>query len=691
MAAENALIRSERQDGVAILRMAHPPVNALGHALRAELLHALHEAEADTEVAAIVLTGTPASFSAGADTREFGTALQFREPMLRTVVSRIEECGKPVVAAVEGYALGGGLELALSCHARVVHPGAQLGLPEVKLGLIPGSGGTQRLPRLIGLPAAYQWMRRADKRSAAEFAGTPLVSALEDSDVVGAAARMARTMAANGQWRRSGDLSIDRVSVERFLADEATALSLREREQPAYRALLDTMQACAMPLEQGLAVERARFLELCASPVPAALRHLRKAERATTLACGKLAWSGRVGVIGAGTMGAGIARCALAAGLQVTVIEKDAEGIRTGGERVRGLAGPAALPTTGLVVTDDWRHLAECDVVIEAVFEDLGLKRAVFERMDRHAREGALLATNTSYLDVAAVAAATRRPESVVGLHFFSPADRMRLLEIVRCPASSDAAIQQAQAFGARLQKFPVVVGNGFGFVGNRLFHAYRRQCEFMLEDGAWPEEVDQALVGFGFAMGPFAVADLSGLDVAWRMRQATAGARASGMRYVSIPDRLCELGRFGRKAGAGYYDYGADGIPGQTGETVRALIREARARRGTGLDLSPSAIQRRALASLVNEAALVFDEGVAACAQDIDVVLVNGYGFPGWKGGPVWWARQQPRHQLDDMLAELAASDPHGITRASPAMLERLLDAQGRAAAASNPRSERV
>jgi 3-hydroxyacyl-CoA dehydrogenase len=381
-----------------------------------------------------------------------------------------------------------------------------------------------------------------------------------------------------------------------------------------------------------------------------------------------------VAIIGAGTMGTGIAIAALDAGLAVVLLEQDAAALESGQQRVAnhyqdrvsaGKLSPKVASDTKhrLQSTTDWAGLAMADMVIEAVYEDLAVKREVFRKIDIHARPGAVLATNTSYLDVDAIASATTRPCDVLGLHFFSPAHVMKLLEVVRGAQSAPDVLATGMALGKRLRKLPVLCGNSFGFIGNRIYNAYRKQCEYMLEDGAWPEEVDQALQAFGFAMGPFSVADLSGLDIAWRMRMAQAGTRDPRERYVEILDRLCEQGRLGRKTGAGYYTYIGGRQDSTSDDTVRGIIEAASARRGiTRRAVEPSAIQRRALLAMANEAALLLAEGVAQRASDIDVVLAHGYGFPRWEGGPVFWARRQDREHLEQDLRQFASSSGHGF-----------------------------
>jgi 3-hydroxyacyl-CoA dehydrogenase len=454
-------------------------------------------------------------------------------------------------------------------------------------------------------------------------------------------------------------------------------LSGRQRLQPAYLAALEAVEAAAMPFEEGMERERTRFLTLVPSREARALRYLFNAEREATNLPASLQASTRpvrqVAVIGAGTMGAGIAIAALDAGFSVLLLEQDDAALDRGSERVNGhyrervAAGKldeakAMSNEARLTRTTEWTDLPAADLVIEAVFEDLSVKQEVFRKIDAHARPGAVLATNTSYLDVDAIAASTARPGDVVGLHFFSPANVMKLLEVVRGAETRADVLATGMLFGKTLGKLPVLSGNAFGFIGNRIYNAYRRQCEFMLEDGAWPEDVDVALTSMGFAMGPFAVADLSGLDIAWRMRKSQAASRDPRERYVAILDRLCEQGRLGRKTGAGYYNYAGGKAHTASDAAVRDVIEHASRERGiVRRPLAPEEIQRRALLAMVGEAARLLTEGVASRPADVDVVLVQGYGFPRWEGGPVFWARQQDRTRLEAELRQLAQDSGAG------------------------------
>ncbi len=677
----------ERHGATALITLDHSPVNSLGHALRQRIVAALDAADADAAVRAIVLSGKNKAFCAGADVSEFGTALQLAEPILRTLLARVEDCSKPVVAALSGVALGGGLELALACHGRVALDTAQLGLPEILLGLIPGSGGTQRLPRLTGMETALALIQSGQPQTGHQLAASGLLDQVVTEGLVEAACTLANELAGRGEpLPRTRDRQLDASTSRTLLAAQREQLTPRQQLQPAYAAVLDALEAASGAFEEGLQRERELFLQLQGSTQAKALRYQFFAEREASKLPAALQAAPRplqtVAVIGAGTMGAGITICALDAGLNVILLEQDAAALQRGRQRVidhyqsRVSAGKlkaikAAAYEARLSPSTDWTQLGRADLVIEAVFEELAVKQEVFRKIDLHARAGAVLATNTSYLDVDAIANATSRPQDVLGLHFFSPANVMKLLEVVRGSRTSLDVLATGMALGKTLRKLPVLTGNAFGFIGNRIYNAYRKQCEFMLEDGAWPEEVDAALQALGFAMGPFAVADLSGLDIAWRMRKAQAASRDPRERYVAILDQLCEQGRLGRKSGAGYYSHEGGKQVRTTDAVVRAIIEQASQQRGiTRRTLSATEIQRRALLAMVNEAALLLREGVASRASDIDVVLVQGYGFPRWEGGPVFWARQQDRAALEQELQTLAREAGHGFMLADLSLL---------------------
>ena len=676
---------------VAVIRLDSPPVNSLGHALRQKIYTAVVAAQLDSSVRGLVLIGSDKAFSAGADVSEFGKAEQTAFPLINDVLAGIDASTKPIVAAISGVALGGGLELALACHARVALATAQLGLPEVTLGLIPGAGGTQRLPRLIGVAAALGMIQSGAAQTAKQLEDSGLLDKVVVSDLLDAASALALELSnREADLPRARDRQLDRAVARDFIDEQRAKLTPRQRKLPANNAVLDAIAASAGDdFDEGLKTERQLFLELLGSTSAKALRYQFFAEREAVKLSAPVQVEPRtvvtVGIVGAGTMGAGIAICALDAGLSVILLEQNATALQRGVQRVRDhyagrvaagkmKAAAAAANEARLVPTIDWSQLSRVDLVIEAVFEDLLVKQEVFKKIDAHARAGAVLATNTSYLDVDVIANATSRPQDVLGLHFFSPANVMKLLEVVRGTQTGPDVLATGMAMGRRLKKIPVQTGNAFGFIGNRIYNAYRNQCEFMLEDGALPEEVDAALEDFGFAMGPFKVADLSGLDIAWRMRKAAAPTRDPRERYVGILDTLCEQGRLGRKSEAGYYTYIDGKISNSTDATVRKAVEAASASRGIARkSLPPEVIQRRALLAMVNEAALLLAEGVAARASDVDVVLVQGYGFARWQGGPVFWARQQERAALQAEMQELATQSGWGFKLADLQPLWRI------------------
>jgi 3-hydroxyacyl-CoA dehydrogenase len=669
-------VRLERDGNVGVVVIDNPPINAGSAAVRAGLLSAIEAVQRDRELVAAVLIGAGGTFIAGADLREFGQPLA--EPQLPTVIAAIEACPKPVVAALHGAALGGGFELALGCDARIAGAGTLVGLPEVTLGIIPGAGGTQRLPRIVGVPRAIQMICSGERVASPAALAAGMIDAEVRTDLRSAAVAHARGMA--GRKRRLRDTAVPAADPGQIESAAASALKAGKR-RPAVQAAIDSVRkSAALPIDQALAAEREMFQQLRVSREAAALRHVFFAERESAkhphLHDAPQRIVQQVAVIGAGTMGSGIAIAALDAGLSVLLLEQDQAALERGAARIgdyyasRVKAGKlgadaAVACESRLRCSLDWDELANADLVIEAVFEDLAVKRQVFERIDATAGKGAVLASNTSYLDLDAIARATRRPQDVIGLHFFSPANVMRLLEVVRGEHSAPDALATGLAVGKRLKKQTVLTGNAFGFIGNRLYAAYRRQCEFMLEEGAWPEQVDGALEAFGFAMGPFAVGDLSGLDIAWRMRLAQAATRDPKARYVQIPDRLCEAGRLGRKTGAGYYRYDESTQRRQVDEGVYAVIAQCRADKGiTARTFTNDEIVRRALLALVNEAALLLADGVAERPTDVDVVLIHGYGFPRWEGGPVFWANQRGASTLDEDLDWLAQRSGPGFVR---------------------------
>ena len=677
---------------IAVIALNNPPLNSLGYVLRNHIVQMLEIAQANEAVRGIVFVGNSKAFSAGADISEFDTEFQFSEPILRTVIASIQNSKKPVIAAITGVALGGGLELALACHKRIALTSARVGFPEINLGLIPGSSGTQLLPRIVGIEAALSILISGQTLAVSDPLCNGLFSKIVEDEIETEAINQALQFSKSTySLVEKMQLPLNSSAVEKSVELWKLKLSARQRLQPAYVGILDAVSACKLSLNEGLKVERALFLKLLSSKSALALRHLFKSERAASRLPSTLDSLSRdvnkIAVIGAGTMGSGIAIAALNSGLPVVLLEQDNEALNRGRERIRShyrervQSGKvkftqAAKNESRLTTSTDWTTLGDVDLVIEAVFEDMAVKREVFRKIDEHARQGAVLATNTSYLDVDSIAEATQRPQDVVGLHFFSPANVMKLLEVVQGSKTSAEVLATAMSLGTRLKKIPVLCGNEFGFIGNRIYNAYRRQCEFMLEDGAWPEDVDKALTDMGFAMGPFSVADLSGLDIAWRMRKSQAATRDPRERYVSILDSLCELGRLGRKTGAGYFVYSEGKKSAVSDETVRQLIELASLDRGVmRRTLCSEEIQRRAMLAMVNEAALLLAQGIAKRPEDIDVVLTHGYGFPRWEGGPVFWARNQDREKLNADLAQLVNEAGYGYELCS---LEILLKEQG-------------
>jgi len=675
----NSRVRVEREGDVAVVIIDNPPINAGSAEVRSGVLAAIEQARADPEVSAIVVMGAGNTFIAGADLREFGQ--QLAEPQLPAVIAAIEACEKPVVAALHGAALGGGFELALGCDARVALAGTVVGLPEVTLGIIPGAGGTQRLPRLIGIPKAIAMICSGERVPADRALSLGLIDKVAPTDFRDHAISWARAM--RGSKARVRDLAVPAHDEASIAAAAADALRTG-KGRPAVRAAIDgVVSAKTLPIDQALAQERDAFQSLRGSREARALRHLffaeRDAARHPALATATARPVKTIAVIGAGTMGTGIAIAALDGGFNVALLEQEAVALGSGVDRIRShyasrvksdkiSAAEAAEREARLKAGLDWSILSDADLIIEAVFEDLKVKQEVFRHLDEAARPGAVLASNTSYIDLDAIAAVTSRPQDVVGLHFFSPAQVMRLLEIVRGTATSPDVLATCLHLAKPLRKIAVVSANAFGFIGNRIYAAYRRQCEFMLEEGASPQQVDAALEAFGFAMGPFAVADMSGLDIAWRMRQSFAAKRDPKARYVHIPDLLCEAGRLGQKTGAGYYRYDKPGGPRQVDPAVEQIIDQARAAKGiVARSLGEREITQRALLSMVNEAALLLHERVAQRASDIDVVMVNGYGFPKWEGGPVFWAGERGAEALDKDLGWLAEFSGPGFVRGDP------------------------
>lgn len=630
-----------------VVTIDNQPVNALSATVRQGLVAAVDHAQADAEIDALVVTGAGRIFIGGADITEFGKPPV--DPILPEVIAKLEQAAKPVIAAINGAALGGGLEVALACHARVMAETANVALPEVKLGIVPGAGGTQRLPRLVGIAGAIDIIGSGRSVKAKEAMSLGIVDA-----VAADAVTEALTMVANGvAIRRTGELTVCGEPAEKI--EEAAAKVIKKaRGQTAPKEAVRLVKlAATADLATGLADERATFLRLRDSEEAAALRHVFFAEREAA----KIEFTrdakpreiGTVGVVGAGLMGSGISVAALDAGYRLVVIEQSDEAAQKGLERIIGLLErnrkSGRIDEAGLAdrigrltVTAEFGKLAEADLVIEAVFDDLQVKSELFRRLSATVRGDTILATNTSYLDPEALADCAANPERVLGLHFFSPANVMRLVEVVRCARTTPDVLATGIGFARKLGKLPIVCGVTEGFIGNSIFSAYRREAEFLLEDGALPHEIDKAMEDFGMAMGPFAVFDLAGLEIAWARRKRMAPFRDPSERYVDIPDRLCEAGRFGRKTGRGWYLY--EGEARKVDPDVTAMIEAARAAKNiTPREISAGEIVSRLLAAMAAEGRKLLEQGIALRESDIDLVLINGYGFPAHKGGPMFQA----------------------------------------------------
>ena len=637
------MILTEQHDDVRVLAIDSPPVNALGAANRLALKRAIEDAAHDPAVEAIVIRGAGRLFSGGADIKEFTSPPI--DPSLPDLIDAIEASAKPVVAALHGTAFGGGLELPLGCHYRLAAPSAKLGLPEVKLGLLPGAGGTQRLPRVIGVAASLATIVGGEPIGADRAFEFGLVDRIVGEDrLTEDAVAFAREVAIPNGPRRTGDrdVSPEPEAIDSFVAANAT--KLRGLEAPA--ACIEAIRAATtLPFRAGLAHEVALFMRLAAGRQSKAMRHLFFAERAAARIDGlppglEPLPIRTVGVVGAGTMGGGIAMNFLSAGIDTVLIENDRAALDRGlatiaGNYGRSVASGRLTAAQGddamarLSPTLDLGEVASCDLVIEAVFEDIDVKIDLFRRLDAAAGPDAILASNTSFLDIDRIAAATSRPERVLGLHFFSPANVMRLLEIVRGARTSPETVATAMAVSRRIGKVAVVAGVCHGFIGNRMLEPRQRQANRLILQGATPSEVDRVLLDFGMKMGPFQMADLAGLDLGWN---------AATSKGLTIRDLLCERGRRGQKSGAGFYDY-ADGRREPSAEVER-IIRDVAAGQG----IRPRAIEadeirERLLYPMVNEAAMILDEGIAQRASDIDVVWVQGYGWPAAPGGPLFWA----------------------------------------------------
>lgn len=677
-----------RADGdVAVLEIDNPPVNALSLAVREGLVAGLERACADSAIAAIVVCGANHTFPAGADINEIASGLALKAPMILDVQARLEAAGKPVVAALEGNALGGGFELALTCHWRVADPSARVGLPEVKLGLIPGAGGTLRFARLAGPEAALDAITSGAPLAAPRALELGLIDAI-DADAPRTAVALARQAASEHRpLRLAAELRsrIEGVAPELFAAFRRK-IAARARGQLAPWKIIDSIEAaCTRSKSEALRIERECFIECRDSPQRRALTHVFFAEREARRIPGigpdvKPLAVRSAAVIGAGTMGGGIAMTFANAGIPVRLLELSGEALERGlGVIARNYAASVARGSMPAERADrarsliqgarDYRELAAADIVIEAVFEDMKIKQEVFTQLDRVAAAHAILATNTSTLDIDAIAASTARPQQVVGTHFFSPANVMKLLENVRGRSSSPQTLATVMALGKTLGKIPVLAGNCDGFIGNRMLMYYGSESEFLLEEGATPEQIDRVMEGFGFAMGPLAVRDLAGNDVGFLIRKGRK--LPADERFSPILERLVADGRLGQKAGKGFYRY--EGRTRISDPAVVSLIEQVS--RDLGIErraIPDEEILERLLHPLVNEGAKILDEGIALRPGDIDVVYVYGYGFPAWRGGPMYWAEEAGLGAVVRTMERLAPT--HGARWRPAPLLQRLV-----------------
>jgi 3-hydroxyacyl-CoA dehydrogenase len=644
-------------DDIAVVTLNNPPINGLGLDLRRTIIASVEHANANDAVHAIVLIGSDRAFSGGADIKEFGTPKSSQEPNLLSVIRTVEASSKPVVAAIAGACMGGGLELALGCHFRVAKPDAQIALPEVKLGILPGAGGTQRLPRLVGLETALNMIVSGNPVSATQLKDTALFDAIIDGDLRHGAVEFARqAIAEKRPATRVRDIRINEPRGEAYLQFARNTVSATTKHFPAPLKCVEAVTAAfAKPFDEGMKIEREAFLWLMNTPESRALRHAFIGERAAAKIPDvppdtPMRKIERVSVIGAGTMGGGIAMNFLNAGIPVVLLEMKQDALDRGIATIRknyentvkkGKLSAEKMEQRMALLTPSlsYDEIAGTDLVIEAVFEDISVKEQVFGKLDAVMKQGAILASNTSTLDMNRIASFTKRPQDVVGLHFFSPANVMRLLEVVRAEQTGKDVLATVMQLAKKIKKVAVVSGVCDGFIGNRMLKYYRNQANALLEEGASPQQIDRALEKWGMAMGPFRMGDLAGLDIGWSIRKRLY-AEDPDMKRSVVADQLCELGRFGQKTGKGWYRYEPGKRDALPDAEVEAVIAAARNSAGiTPRKVSDEEIIERCIFALVNEGARILEEGIAARASDIDMVYLTGYGFPAHRGGPMLYA----------------------------------------------------
>ncbi|MBY4693733.1 enoyl-CoA hydratase/isomerase family protein [Burkholderia latens] len=677
------------RDGVAVITLNNPPVNGLGLSTRQGVMDALDRAAQDPAVTAIVLTGAGRAFSGGADITEFNTPKALQEPTLHTVIRAVEASAKPVVAALHSVVMGGGLELALGAHYRVAAPGAQIALPEVKLGLLPGAGGTQRLPRAVGLETALNMIVSGAPVPSEQLATSGLFDAMADGDLLETAVAFAHKVGAgSGPHPRVRDRKIAHENAAGFIQFARNSVRAAAPNFPAPHKCIDAIEAGVLNgFDKGSIAERDGFVALMMTPESRALRHAFFGERAASKirdvpADTPVRDIRRVGVVGAGTMGGGIAMNFVNAGLPVTLLETKQEALDRGLATIRknydaqvkkGKLTQQKLDARMALITPtlSYDDLNDADLIIEAVFEELGVKEQVFGQLDAVAKPGAILASNTSTLDVDKIASFTKRPQDVVGMHFFSPANVMKLLEVVRGARTANDVLATVMAVAKKIRKTAVVSGVCDGFIGNRMIEQYIRQALFMLEEGALPAQIDRAIEKFGFAMGPFRMSDLAGNDIGWAIRKRRYVEKPD-LHYSKIADRLCELGRFGQKTGGGWYDY----VPGERKAKPSALVDQmvvaySKERGVERRNIGDDEIVERLVYALVNEGAKILEEKIASKASDIDMVYLTGYGFPLWRGGPMLYADMVGLYNVERAIRRYAAAPNGDAWQIAPSIVE--------------------
>ncbi len=687
---------------IAVITLNNPPVNGLGHATRKGITDGIAQANADAAVKAIVITGAGGAFSGGADIKEFGTDKALQEPNLLSVISTVEASEKPVVAAIHTVCMGGGLELALGCHYRIAAPGCNVALPEVKLGLVPGAGGTQRLPRVLGVEAALNIIVSGEPVKSeliGSFPGQKLFDKMAASpeSLAEEALAFARSVADARPLPLVRNLPCKHPEGDAYFQFARNMVKGMAKNLPAPAKCVDAVEAATKrKFADGMAYEREIFINLMWTPESRALRHIFFSERAASKIPDVPSDTPQrtvktVGVIGAGTMGGGIAMNFLNAGIPVTILETKQEALDRGVATIK--KNYEAQVKKGKLKEDKYQQrmallkttlsyddLKDADLIIEAVFEEMGVKQAVFKQLDAVAKPGAILASNTSTLDVDQIAAFTQRPQDVVGMHFFSPANVMRLLEVVRGKETAKDVLATVMAIAKKIKKTAVVSGVCDGFIGNRMIERYSQQAGFLLDEGATPQQVDRAIEKFGFAMGPFRMGDLAGNDIGWAIRKRRAVERPD-MKYSRTADKLCELGRFGQKTGAGWYDYQAgkrDAIPS---DLVNKMVEDHRKELGvTPRKISDEEIVQRLVFSLVNEGAKILEEGIASKSGDIDMVYLTGYGFPIHRGGPMHYASELGLFNVEQAMKRFAKNPLDDAAAWEPAPLLSRLAAEGKA-----------